>query len=154
MSTKKKATKSKAPAKKKAPLKRVKTPALFEGVLPDSIPALDRQCQKLIEARADTGKARLNEKDVQGKLIEMMHDEKIPSYRHEASGKVFNIDEKESVHYKSAPKDDPKKKSRTDTRVGNEINPGMEAEDAGKPIGSDLDDDEKADAEDSDAKAE
>jgi hypothetical protein len=87
-------------------LKRVKAKALFEGALPDKIPVIDKQCDRLLEAREESGKARLREKEIQNKLIELFHSEEPPltQYVHEASGKVFKIDAPEKVTFKAAPK--------------------------------------------------
>ena len=87
-----------------AKLKRVKSKALFDGALPDRIPVIDKQCDRLLEARAETGASRLKEKEIQAKLIELLHSEKLTQYRHEPSGKIFKIDAPEKVTFKSAPK--------------------------------------------------
>lgn len=36
---------------------------LFEGAVADKIPVIERQCARLVEARAELGKARLAEKE-------------------------------------------------------------------------------------------
>lgn len=79
---------------------------LFEGAVADKIPVIERQCARLVEARAELGKARLAEKEIQAKMIELFKSEDPPikMYRHEASGKVFKLDETEKVTFKAAPK--------------------------------------------------
>ncbi len=106
-------------AKKK--LKRVKAKALFDGALPDRIPVIDKQCERLIEAREECGKARLREKEIQNKLLELFKSESpaLQQYRHEASGKIFKIDAPEKVNFKAAPK----------PKSSNEINPGWTGND-------------------------
>lgn len=119
--------------KTKKPLKRVKAKgALFDGALPDKIPALDKQCDRLMEAREEKGKANLKEKDIQGKLIEMMHEADIKQYRHERSGKIFKIDAPEKVTFKSAPKAQGGNGINPDS--GNEVNLSESNEDPGEEV--------------------
>lgn len=115
-------------AVKEKKMKRVKAKGvLFEGAVADKIPVIERQCARLVEARAELGKARLAEKEIQAKMIELFKSEDPPIkvYRHESSGKVFKLDETEKVTFKAAPK----------AGDGNGINP-----DSGDDDGEELED--------------
>lgn len=129
MSTKKKA--SKKPASKKAKGETV-VQGYFEGVEPFRDKELDKQCQKLINARKAISEARDEEADIHAVLKDKMHAAKISQYEYD--GKVFVCNLTEKVVYKNQKKDKPAR-AAAEKKGLNPDGPGPDVVDLDEPEG-------------------
>ena len=95
--------------KKKKATEKPKEAAGFppiKGIAPKTYPALDKQCEKLVADRNAITKAREKEKETHAVLIDMMHERELTTYVHADSGKRFDIEAPEKVHFKNLEKKD------------------------------------------------